>query len=152
MLHDKIWQVLTCFDMIWHVLAFRKSSPSVALTGKDSRNERISIASRSFIFWPIWKIRLQKKVGSKFSDFRFRKIEKSKILKIEKFSKDFNWKFSNFRISKFSIFRFFEKFQLKSFESFSIFKIFDFSIFRKFPNFGDFFRPKILRLFHWIFF
>ena len=56
---------------------FRKTSPSVALTGKDSQNERISIASRSFIFWPIGKIRLQKKVGSKkvrskviFSDFK----------------------------------------------------------------------------------
>ena len=42
----------------------------------------------------------------------------------------------------------FEKFQLKSFENFSIFKIFDFSIFRKFFNFGDFFRPKFMRVFH----
>ena len=131
---------------------FRKTSPSVALTGKDSKNERISIASRSLIFWPIGKIRLQKKSWIEIFRFQISKNQKSKILKIEKFSKDFNWKFSNFRISKFSIFRFFEKFQLKSFENFSIFKIFDFSIFRKFSNFGDFFRPKILRLFHWFLF
>jgi len=66
---------------------FRKTSPSVALTGKDSQNERISIASRSFIFWPIGKIRLQKKVGSKkvgskviFSDFKISRFQISKIL------------------------------------------------------------------------
>ena len=51
---------------------FRKTSPSVALIGKDSKNKRMAIASRSFIFWPIWKICLQKKVGSKnFEIFRF---------------------------------------------------------------------------------
>ena len=32
---------------------FRKTSPSVTLTGKGSKNERISMVSRSFIFWPI---------------------------------------------------------------------------------------------------
>ena len=55
---------------------FRKTSPSVALTGNYTKNERISIANRSFIFWPIRKIRLQKKVGSKLFEifveiFRF---------------------------------------------------------------------------------
>ena len=29
---------------------FRKTSPSVALIGKDSKNERMAIASRTFIF------------------------------------------------------------------------------------------------------
>ena len=47
----------------------RKTSPSVTLTGKGSKNERIAMTSRSLIFWPIWKIRLQKKVRSKIFDF-----------------------------------------------------------------------------------
>ena len=41
----------------------------VALTGKDSKNERNSIASRSFIFWPIGKIRLQKKSWIEISEY-----------------------------------------------------------------------------------
>ena len=63
--------------------------------------------------------------------------------------------FKNRKIENFENRKIFEGFQLKFFEfsnfrifEFSIFKIFDFSIFRKFSNFGDFFRPKILRVFH----
>ena len=72
---------------------FRKTSPSVALTGKGSKNERSSMASRSFIFWPIGKIRLQKKVGSK---------------KFEIFVKFFRfqiWKFWNLKSENFEIWK-----------------------------------------------
>ena len=65
------------------LVIFRKTSPSVALTGKDSKNERISIASRSFIFWPIGKIRLQKTVGSKI--FEILRFQISKISDFEYF-------------------------------------------------------------------
>ena len=55
--------------------------PSVALTGKDSKNERISIANLSFYFLTNWKNSSSKKswIGifefqiSKISDFRFQK-------------------------------------------------------------------------------
>ena len=77
---------------------FRKTSPSVALTGKDSQYERISIASRSFIFWPIGKIRLQKKVGSKIFE-NFWNL-KSEILKSE------IWKFWNLKSENFEIWKF----------------------------------------------
>ena len=75
-----------------------------------------------------------------------------KILKIEKFSKDFNWKFSkNRKIENFEI-RKIENYQLKSFEKKSIFKIFDFRFFENFPtspiffdqNFCDFFTDFFL--------
>ena len=63
-----------------------------------------------------------------FEGFQLKIFEKSKIRK-----------FQNSKIRKISI---------EILRKFFDFKIFDFSIFRKFSNFGDFFRPKILRVFH----
>ena len=81
----------------------RKLYPSVVLTGKGSKNERSYMASRSFIFWPIGKIRLQKKVGSKilesFEIWNF-EIWNLKILKSE------IWNFWNLRSENFEIWKF----------------------------------------------
>ena len=77
---------------------FRKTSPSVALTGKGSKNERSAMTSRSFIFWPIGKIRLQTKVDSKIFDF-FVEIFRFQISKFQ--ISDF--RFQNFQISDFKI-------------------------------------------------
>ena len=108
---------LCMYAWLSQIRASRKTSPSVALTGKDSKNERISIASRSFIFWPIGKIRLQKKVGPKFSDFRFQNFQIS------------DFKKNRFQISKFSDFRF-QNFQISDFEKSRNFQISKFSDFR----------------------
>ena len=112
----------------------QKTSPSVAPTGKDSKNERISIASRPFIFWPIGNIRLRKKVVSKFSHFRFQNFQISDFkffrFQISKFSDS---RFQNFQISKFSDFRF-QNFQISDFK---IFKSEIWKIRRKFRNFSN---------------
>jgi hypothetical protein len=56
-----------------------------ALTGKDSKNERISIAIRSFMFWPIGKNRLQKKKLDRNNMLQFGSIFGRKSSKTMKF-------------------------------------------------------------------
>ena len=137
---------------------FRKTSPSVDLTGKDSKNECISIASRLFIFWPIGKFVLKKKLDRNFqiSDFeksKNRKFWKSKNFRrisIEIFRKSKIRKFQNSKIRKFSIeilrnffdfqnFRFFDFskiFQLRRFFTTRIYSTFPLNIFLNLSNFS----------------